>query len=159
MRKFPALLVLALAPTADLAAQSPPPVIDMHLHALPANAQGPPPLGMCAPFSEYPTFDPATQSYPETFLAYFKDPPCADPIWSPETDEAVMGETIAELERLNVIGVTSGPLVDAYQAAAPERILPALMFNVGANPISPDSPSDPRRRATEAADQVGYSTS
>jgi hypothetical protein len=29
--------------------------------------------------------------------------------------------------------------VDAYEAAAPERILPALMFNVGADPLSPDS--------------------
>ncbi len=50
-----------------------------------------------------------------------------------------MEATIAELKRLNVIGVTSGPLVDAYEAAAPERILPALLFNVGADPISPDS--------------------
>lgn len=129
---------LSLAVAASAVAQSSPRVIDMHLHALPADAQGPPPLGMCTPV-ERPTFDPGRESYREVFLRLFKEPPCDDPIWSPETDEAVMEATIAELERLDVIGVTSGPLVDAYEAAAPDRILPALMFNAGANPIPPDS--------------------
>lgn len=141
MRSTPspvAALALGFATTTTLSAQSRPPVIDMHLHALPADAQGPPPLAMCSPV-ERPTFDPATESYGEVFLHLFKNPPCDDPMWSPETDEGVMEATIAEVERLNVIGVTSGPLVDAYEAAAPDRILPALLFNVGANPISPDS--------------------
>lgn len=129
--------VLAVATAADLHAQSHA-VIDVHLHALPADAQGPPPLGMCAPVRR-PTFDPGTESYADVFLAMFKDPPCADPIWSPETDEGVMEATIEQLETHDVIGVTSGPLVDAYEAAAPERILPALLFNVGVDPISPDS--------------------
>lgn len=140
MRHIPLLAsALPLAFAADLAAQPSPPIIDMHLHALPADAQGPPPLGMCAPLDPRPTFDPGREEYAAVFLARFKDPPCADPIWSPETDEAVMEQTIAALERLNVVGVTSGPLVDAYKAAAPDRILPALIFNVGENPISPDS--------------------
>ena len=139
MRTVPlSLVAFALAAATGLSAQSRPPIIDMHLHALPADAQGPPPLGMCSPV-ERPTFDPGNESYGEVFLRLFKDPPCDDPIWSPETDEGVMEETIAELERLTVIGVTSGPLVEAYEAAAPERILPALLFNVGDDPISPDS--------------------
>jgi hypothetical protein len=31
----------------------PPPIIDMHMHALAANDQEPPPLSMCTPFPEY----------------------------------------------------------------------------------------------------------
>ncbi|MDX1660745.1 MAG: amidohydrolase family protein [Gemmatimonadota bacterium] len=130
---------LALGFAADMQAQSDAPIIDMHLHALPADAQGPPPLGMCAPFEVFPTFDPGTESYGDVFMARYKQPPCEDPVWSPETDEAVMAQTIEMLERYDMIAVTSGPLVDAYEAAAPERILPALVFDVGADPISPDS--------------------
>lgn len=133
------VLSLAFAPAADLAGQSRPPIVDMHLHALPADAQGPPPLGFCAPFESLPSFDPGAESFGEVFLDGFKDPECEDPIWSPETDEGVMRETLAALARFNVIGVTSGPLVTAYEAAAPERILPALTLNVGEDPISPDS--------------------
>lgn len=137
IRLMTAVLVLGFG--ADLEAQSDATIIDMHLHALPADAQGPPPLGMCAPFDVFPTFDPATESYGDVFMARLKQPPCEDPVWSPETDEGVMEQTLAMLERFDIVAVTSGPLVDAYAAAAPERILPALLFDVGADPISPDS--------------------
>ena len=40
-----------------LAAQQREPIIDVHMHALASDAQGPPPLGMCAPFPEYPAWD------------------------------------------------------------------------------------------------------
>jgi uncharacterized protein len=43
-----------------LAAQQREPIIDVHMHALAADAQGPPPLGMCTPFPEYSAWDPAT---------------------------------------------------------------------------------------------------
>ena len=42
------------------------PIIDVHVHALGADAQGPPPLGMCTPIKEFPTWDPA-QPYGATF--------------------------------------------------------------------------------------------
>lgn len=33
------------------------PILDMHLHAMAADSQGPPPLGLCAPFEEFPAWD------------------------------------------------------------------------------------------------------
>ncbi len=45
------------------------------------------------------------------------DPYCEDPIWSPTTDDEVMRKTLEILERRNIIGVTSGPLVDRYRSA------------------------------------------
>ena len=29
------------------------PIIDMHMHALPADFEGPPPVGMCSPFEHW----------------------------------------------------------------------------------------------------------
>jgi hypothetical protein len=111
------------------------PILDVHLHALPANDQGPPPLAMCTPMDPMPTWD---QSRPvtETFLAPFKHPACKDPVWSPMTDEAVMRGTIAIMERRNVIGVVSGRFarVKAWRAAAPDRVLPSLMPDLPPRP-------------------------
>jgi hypothetical protein len=36
------------------------------------------------------------------------NPPCSDPIWSPTGEDAIMDETIAVLERRNIIGILSG---------------------------------------------------
>ena len=47
MRSFLAFAALAVATPVYSA---PLPVIDMHLHAMAADDQGPPPLGMCTPF-------------------------------------------------------------------------------------------------------------
>jgi hypothetical protein len=53
-------------------------VIDVHMHALAADEQGPPPLGMCTPFPEFAAWDPATTS--GAVPGEFKQPACADPI-------------------------------------------------------------------------------
>jgi hypothetical protein len=126
------VLILAALIAAPLAAQQRPPIIDVHVHAMAANQQGPPPLAMCTPLGQFPAWDPA-KPYPETFLAHFKTPACADPVWSPPTDEALRTETIAVMKRLNVIGVLSGTpdRVAAWSAAAPERFIPGLAFQLG----------------------------
>ena len=113
------------------------PVIDMHLHAYAVDSQGPPPLGLCAPFRAFPPWDQRTP-YPKAFVAQLKAPPCPDPIWSPLTDTALRRRTLSELERYGIIAVTSGPAdkVAEWQREAPNRILPALEFQLG-----PDSPS------------------
>jgi hypothetical protein len=36
------------------------PIIDMHMHALAADAQGPPPLAMCTPFVADSVWNPAS---------------------------------------------------------------------------------------------------
>ena len=117
------------------------PIIDMHLHALAATDQGPPPMGMCAPLDAMPGWDPIAP-FPQMFVEVFKKPPCADPIWSPMTDADVMTRTLAVMKRHNVIGVLSGTAarVDAWVAADGTRFIPALSLYAGeAGAPSPDT--------------------
>ena len=100
--------LLAIGATTSTYAQERLPIIDMHLHALAADAQGPPPMGMCTPIEPMPAWDPS-RAFGETFMAMMKDPPCDDPVWSPMTDEEVMTQTFEVMERLNILGVVSGP--------------------------------------------------
>lgn len=133
--------LLAIGATTSTYAQERLPIIDMHLHALAADAQGPPPMGMCTPIESMPAWDPS-RSFGETFMAMMKDPPCDDPVWSPMTDEEVMTQTFEVMERLNIIGVVSGPAerVAAWRATAAERLIPGLIFNVARDAaITPDS--------------------
>lgn len=104
------------------------PIIDMHLHALAADDQGPPPLAMCTPISPMPTWD-QRQPWTDGLIGMFKTPGCADPIWSPTTDDEIRDKTLAIMARRNIIGVVSGPYkrVMAWRALAPDRVLPALM--------------------------------
>lgn len=124
-----------------MAQELPPPVIDMQLHAESATGRGAPPLAFCLPTRQWPVREP-DRSWRETFIEWEKnptavDPDCDDPIWSPMTDEDLMTETIEVLERRNVIGVTSGPLTERWYEAAPERIIPSLMFSAGTRTSPP----------------------
>ena len=119
------------------------PIIDMHLHALPADFLGPPPLAFCLPSVQWPAKEWGTP-YSETFMRWEKDPKsvdpnCDDPIWSPTKHEEIMRKTLEIMERRNVIGVTSGPLVQAYKQANPDRIIKGLMFNLAYNATPIDS--------------------
>lgn len=136
------ILMWTLLGPLPLVAQDRLPVIDMHLHALAADAQGPPPLAMCTPMDPMPTWDPA-RPFGEVLIGSMKDPACDDPVWSPATDEELMAETLEILDRLNIIGVLSGSVerVTAWRARAPERIIPGLVFNVVSHGdvVTPDS--------------------
>jgi hypothetical protein len=124
-------LLAALGYAARPAAQPQPlPVIDMHVHADAADAQGPPPLGLCVPVAAFPAGEPG-RPWAETFLEFLKKPPCASPIWSPVTDREVMDRTLAVLRRRNVYGLTSGPLIEMWRQADSNRILPSLGFEFG----------------------------
>jgi predicted TIM-barrel fold metal-dependent hydrolase len=122
---FATLLIPSAAPQRQ-------PIIDVHMHALAADAQGPPPLAMCTPSPEYPAWDPATP-YGDLFIARSKKPTCADPIWSPITDDEVMNQTLAIAERRNIVGVLSGPAarVAAWVEASPRRFIRGLTFQLG----------------------------
>jgi hypothetical protein len=104
-----AAVSIAITPVGSTAllAQARPPVIDVHMHALAANAQGPPPLGMCTPMNPFPTWDQRL-SYTNSLQTVFKKPSCPNPVWSPSTDEDLIAQTIDAIERLNVTGVLSG---------------------------------------------------
>jgi uncharacterized protein len=69
-------------------------------------------------------------------------PPCENPIWSPVTDDGVMNETLEILRRRNMIGVVSGESgsmerVLRWRNAVPERISPAMGFNLGGSVPAP----------------------
>ena len=115
------------------------PIIDVHMHATAIDSQGPPPVATCTPMS-FPPWDPATD-YLEAFTAMMKEPPCDDPIWSPETDQALLSETIEIMNRRNIVGVLSGAQarVAAWMDAAPGRFYPGLRFRIGLDDISPDT--------------------
>lgn len=142
--RIPAAFValLALLPSSPQTQRAP--IIDMHMHALAADDQGPPPLAMCAPFPAYPAWDPRTP-YVARFRDHFKEPPCADPIVSPATDEELMNQTIAVAERHHIIGVLSGTpaRVAAWVEASPRRFIRGLGFQLGRG----DTPSPETLRA------------
>lgn len=72
----------------QLGAQERLPILDMHLHALPADNQGPPPLAICVPFDPFPAWDPA-RPFGATFMAIAKRPTCEDPGGDREASRAV----------------------------------------------------------------------
>ena len=49
-----ALMIVAFPAAAQ---KAPAPIIDMHLHALPADANGPPPLAICPGLGEFPVWN------------------------------------------------------------------------------------------------------
>ncbi|MGH8129821.1 MAG: amidohydrolase family protein [Steroidobacteraceae bacterium] len=132
------IAVLALFPPFQLRAETPLPVIDMHLHALPADANGPPPLGLCSPFPEYPLASHA-EDWATTFIAWQKRPPCPDPVWSPSSDDELMQQTISVMQRRNIYGVLSGKpdRVLKWSESAPGRFIAGLQFQLGRDAISP----------------------
>jgi predicted TIM-barrel fold metal-dependent hydrolase len=131
---LPALLVAPASPQQQL------PVIDMHLHASPADDQGPPPVGICTPIDPFPVWDPA-EPYGATFMAMLKQPPCEDPVWSPLTDDALMEKTIEVMRRRNIYGVLSGPpsRVARWMEAAPGRFFAGFSFRLGKQGASLES--------------------
>lgn len=107
------------------------PVIDMHMHAFPADAEGPPPLAMCTPM-RLPAWDPA-KPFGAVFMEMAKRPTCDDPVWSPETDDEVMSQTLDVMKRRNIVGVLSGTpdRVAAWMTASPDRFVPGIGFQIG----------------------------
>ena len=129
--RLPCFIVTAVCAWPVSAQPRPPPIIDMHLHALEVDAQGPPPMGMCPGRIEgFPAMEPG-RPYPETFMEVFKKPPCEKPVWSPTTASELMERTFAVMKRRNVYGVTSGSRTQEWQKALPERIIPSLDFELG----------------------------
>jgi predicted TIM-barrel fold metal-dependent hydrolase len=121
-----------------------PPIIDMHMHAGPANAQGPPPLALCpGDPAGFPVMEPG-RPWPDTFMQRLKNPPCTAPLRSPTTDRALMDGTFAVMKRRNVYGVASGSLTEQWRQALPDRIIPGLAFELG-------TPSAPALDAVRAA--------
>lgn len=134
------VLALALTPASTPGQELPaPPIIDMHLHANGADDNGPPPMGLCVPFyPQMPPLDPR-ETWEQVFMDRFRNPPCDNPIWSPTSDESMLAETIAVLERRNIIGLVSGPPELArLWASSSDRLVPALEFSITGQEPSPE---------------------
>lgn len=128
-----------VASATPYARQQPDPIIDVHLHAMAVDAQGPPPVATCTPV--LPVAYDGREAWGAFFTSLLKDPPCADPVWSPATDEALMNETLDILKRRNIIGIVGGDVerVQQWRDAAPDRVIPALGLRLGPASPSPDS--------------------
>lgn len=126
-----AVLLICFISASSVAGNQKLPIIDMHLHAIPIDFQGPPPQTICAPYATFPAWDPST-SYPQQFANYGDQPGCETPVVSPITHEDVMRESLAIMDELNIIGVTSGPseLVGRWLEAAPQRVIPGFSFSL-----------------------------
>jgi hypothetical protein len=51
-----------------------------------------------------------------------KNPRCADPVWSPKTDDEVMTQTLDVMKRRNIFGVVSGPAERSKPGSRPNPI-------------------------------------
>ncbi len=73
---------------------------------------------------EFPGVDPRQPITIEKVMV------CAHPHAQAASDDAVMRESLAALERFDIHAVTSGPLerVEAWRKAAPGRVIPAISF-------------------------------
>jgi predicted TIM-barrel fold metal-dependent hydrolase len=122
MRGVGVALLLGVMPALAYAV---PPIIDMHLHAHTlADYGGGAAVCINTEPMEFPGVDPR-QSI--TIEAVMK---CAHPVRNASSDDDVMRESLAVIERLNIFAVTSGQLsqVEKWRAAAPSRITPAISF-------------------------------
>lgn len=106
------------------------PIIDMHLHVRGANYLGPDPPPMCTPFAVMPRSD--SRRTPAEGLAFAREP-CARPVAAGTSDEGIMRETLAVMQRRNIIGMVSGEpgQVQRWREAAPDRIIAGLDLRVG----------------------------
>lgn len=142
-------LLACLALVAPAWAATPLPIIDMHLHALHATDQGPPPVIVCAPYDTMPVRD-ARWSSDRYFAETFGKANCRHPLTSAPDDATLQARSLAMLDRYNITAVTSGPadLVAAWHKASPARIIPALAFG------GSDLPSIDTLRAMHKAGQL-----
>src|SRR6202162_1920905 len=120
-------VVCVIGLVASAAAQDspkrPPPIIDMHLHALPAKGWPGGPSFIC-PGMDVAAFEPRAKWDPDHWWET-----CPNPLVAPATDEELLREILAVMDRYNVVlAATRGSLeyVGRYREAAPQRILPGL---------------------------------
>lgn len=132
------LVMNIICPSNQVHAQSKkaPPIIDMHLHALLANSQGPAPLKIGAPFTDWGSTD-ANMSYEKTIMRVLKTGEWStNTLTSPTTDDSLQMLTLKELDKYNVFGVTSGSdydnigIVRKWKKASPKRIINSIGWGI-----------------------------
>ncbi len=120
-------LLIALLPMFVSSATPRYAIIDVHLHAEPIDSYGPPPVTVCAPYDEFPARDPS-KPIADYVDRMFGHPDCAHKVLSSATQDALLTETVAQLEKHNMLAVVSGEeeRVTTWVGAAKGRMLPAI---------------------------------
>jgi len=151
-RRFPAPLLLAaaclvaLSPVAPAqnADRQPPPVLDVHVHAIDGDLPG---LSvMCPNASRFTASDPGTK---EDSNGWAREQ--CTPALSPAAPGEYMHEVLAEMERLNVTAVVFGDpkSVAQWKSAAPGRVIPGTSFENAFFPGKWKSLADMRKAFTQ----------
>jgi predicted TIM-barrel fold metal-dependent hydrolase len=124
------LTILLLGAAAQASAQGEP-IIDMHFHAMAADAMGPG-QSICSPYPDWPVRDPVEPI--EAYLADFSgQPDCERQFRAPASDAELIEANAEVLERRNILALTGGSArdVELMRAKAPERVIPAIGFGNG----------------------------
>lgn len=117
------------------------PIIDMHLHAYHADANGLPPLPFCVPISTMIQHFDTKDTWMEVVMKASENPNCEGLLWSPETDEELIKQTVGQLQKHNITAVLSGEVdfLPDWLKAAPNRFIPSLKFSLPADEMPIDS--------------------
>lgn len=134
LKSAPALACVALAicPYSQLPAQNttpqPPPVIDVHVHAIDESFPGGP---MCPNESKFLASDPKSKEAPWGW----SQEECTPKLYPAAKGEYIK-DVVAEMERLNVTAVVFGDpkSVQKWKDAAPGRVIPGTSFSEGIQP-------------------------
>jgi predicted TIM-barrel fold metal-dependent hydrolase len=122
--------VLILLASPVLGSDRPPPIIDIHLHTTPPGEFFPfsPLPSECALPESLPAVDPRESVSLPAYMK-LKEPYCGRILPPAESEEAFIAQTLARLERYNIIAVSSGPAerLASWAERAPGRIIPAGM--------------------------------
>jgi uncharacterized protein len=104
--------------------QVPLPIIDMHMHAVPVDANGPVPSGIGRGNPGFPDYD-SDKPWMQVFMEWMGAPNGENPIWSPTTNEDLRTQNLEIINRRNIYGVLSGPFLDEYMKHETKRIIPS----------------------------------
>ena len=144
MKTIASCLATMVFVLAAIGQHRPLPVIDMHLHALHADDQGPAPISVGAPFRDLGINDPKND-FRKIFMQALKTNVWADRYFiSPSTDDSLKQLTLSALDVNNVYAVTSGDIetVRNWKKSSPRRIMNSIDWNFGlalSKGLSPDS--------------------
>jgi len=133
MKRNLTIIVLYLLSLQVSFAQSkqPLPIIDMHLHAMDINSNGPAPVNVGAPFKNFGSHDPVNP-YMYSFMRILKTDSLYEyTITSPTTNVDLINESISILNKRNIYAVTFGEVwrVRRWKLKEPKRIIPAMTFS------------------------------
>ena len=79
------------------------PIIDMHLHSIGINSNGPAPINVGAPFKNFGSHDPAKPYGPDFIRILKTDSLFENTITSPATVDDLMNESIFILKKRNIL--------------------------------------------------------